>query len=84
MPVQPYLFFDGRCEEAVEFYQAGAGRRAGDADALQDSPDPPPPGMVPPGSEHKVMHCSFKIGDDRGDGLGRQLRRRGACSRASA
>lgn len=62
MQVQPYLFFDGRCEEAVEFY-----RRALDAELqmlmrYRESPEAPPPGMVAPGSENKVMHASFSIG----------------------
>lgn len=30
---------------------------------FNESPDPPPPGMVPPGSENKVMHAAFRIGD---------------------
>jgi PhnB protein len=63
MQVQPYLFFNGRCEEALEFY-----RRAVNADVqmvmrYKDSPDPPPPGMVPPGSENKIMHSAFRIGE---------------------
>ena len=29
----------------------------------KDCPDTPPPGMVPPGSENKVMHACFKIGE---------------------
>jgi len=63
MQVQPYLFFDGRCEEAIEFY-----RRALDAEEVRlmrfkESPEPAQPGMVPPGSENKVMHASFRIGD---------------------
>ena len=62
-PVQPYLFFDGRCEEAVKFYQQALGAELGMLMRFNESPDPPRPGMVPPGSEHKVMHCSFKIGD---------------------
>ena len=65
MLVEPYLFFDGRCEEAVEFY-----RRALDAQVVmlmryRESPEPPPPGMVAPGSENKVMHASLRIGDTR-------------------
>jgi PhnB protein len=63
MSIQPYLFFDGRCEEAIEFY-----RRALDADVgvlmrYRESPEPPPPGMVPPGMEDKVMHANFRVGD---------------------
>jgi PhnB protein len=61
--VQAYLFFDGRCEEAIEFY-----RRALCAEVImqmrfKDSPEPPQPGMHPPGSENKVMHASLRIGE---------------------
>ena len=63
MHVQPYLFFDGRCEEAVEFYQKTLGAEVTMLMRFQDSPEPPQPGMVPPDSEHKVMHTSFRIGE---------------------
>lgn len=63
MHVQPYLFFDGRCEEAVEFYQKTLGAEVTMLMRFQDSPEPPEPGMVPPGSEHKVMHMSLRIGE---------------------
>ena len=63
MLVQPYLFFEGRCEEAAEFYRRARRRRSDDADAQQGRPEPPPPGTLPPGSENKVMHMSLKIGD---------------------
>ena len=63
MYVQPYLFFDGRCEEAVEFYKKALGAEVTTLMRFQDSPEPCQPGMVPPGSEHKVMHTSFRIGE---------------------
>jgi len=63
MQVQPYLFFDGRCEEAVEFYRGALGAEVTMLMRFKDSPEPPQPGMVPPGSENKVMHASFRIGD---------------------
>lgn len=63
MQVQPYLFFDGRCEEAVEFYRSALGAEVTMLMRYKDSPDPPPPGMVAPGSEGKVMHTSFRIGE---------------------
>jgi PhnB protein len=63
MHVQPYLFFDGRCEEAVEFYKKALGAEVMMLMRFKDSPEPQPPGMVPPGSEDKVMHASFRIGD---------------------
>jgi PhnB protein len=63
MQVQPYLFFDGRCEEAVEFYRKAIGAEIVMLMRFKDSPEPPQPGMVPPGSENKVMHAALKIGD---------------------
>lgn len=63
MIVQPYLFFDGRCEEAMDFYRQALGAKIEMLMRYQDSPDPPPPGMVPPGMEDKVMHASIRIGD---------------------
>jgi PhnB protein len=63
MHVQPYLFFDGRCEEAVEFYHKILGAEVSMLMRYKDCPDPPPPGVVPPGSANKVMHTSFRIGD---------------------
>lgn len=63
MKVQPYLFFDGRCEEAIAFYQGAVGAEVLMLMRYADAPDPPPPGMVAPGSENKVMHASLRIGD---------------------
>lgn len=63
MQVQPYLFFDGCCEEAVEFYKKALGAQVTMLMRYKDSPDPPPPGMVAPGSENKVMHANLRIGD---------------------
>ena len=63
MQVQPYLFFDGRCEEAVEFYRGALGAEIQMLMRYKDSPEPPQPGMVPPGSENKIMHASLRIGD---------------------
>jgi PhnB protein len=63
MMVQPYLFFEGRCEEAVEFYRRALGAEVEMLMRIKDSPDPYPPGMIPPGSGDKVMHVSFRIGD---------------------
>ncbi len=63
MQVQPYLFFDGRAEEALEFYRKAVGAEVTMLMRFKDSPEPPQPGMVPPGSENKVMHMSFRIGE---------------------
>ena len=62
MQIQPYLFFDGRCEEAIEFYRQALGANVEILMRFKDSPEPPPPGVVPPGSENKVMHVSLRIG----------------------
>jgi PhnB protein len=63
MRVQPYLFFDGRCEEAIEFYRSTLGAEVVTLMRYKDSPEPHQPGMLPPGSEDKVMHSSVRIGD---------------------
>ena len=63
MQVQPYLFFDGRCEEAVEFYRKALGAEVTMVMRYKDSPEPPAPGMIPPGAETKVMHASLRFGD---------------------
>ena len=63
MPVQPYLFFDGRTEEAIEFYRKALGAKVEMLMRFKEAPEAPPPGAVPPGSENKVMHASFQIGD---------------------
>lgn len=63
MQVQPYLFFNGRCEEALEFYRSTLGAEVEFLMRYSESPEPPPPGMVPPGSENKVMHANFHVGD---------------------
>ena len=63
MLVQPYLFFDGRCEEAIEFYRSKLGAEVTMLMRFRDSPEPHQPGMIPPGSENKIMHASLRIGD---------------------
>ena len=63
MQVQPYLFFDGRAEEALDFYARTLSAKVEMLIRHKDSPEPPPPGMVPPGAENKVMHACFRIGE---------------------
>ncbi len=60
--VQPYLFFCGRCDEALEFYTKALHAKVGMVMRFNESPDPAPPGMLPPGFETKVMHCEFQVG----------------------
>lgn len=68
MRVEPYLFFDGRCEEALDYYRAALGAEVTMLMRFKDAPpsDQPPtedcPGP-PAGSADKVMHASFRIGD---------------------
>lgn len=60
--VQPYLFFGGRCEEALDFYREALHARIGTVLRWSDSPEPPPAGMLAPGYEQKVMHAEFTVG----------------------
>jgi PhnB protein len=60
MQVAPYLFFDGRCEEALNFYRKSVGAEVQMMMRFKESPEPP---MVPPGNGDKVMHASFRVGD---------------------
>jgi len=62
MQIQPYLFFDGRCEEAIDFYKRALGAEVTMLMRFKEMPDPPP-GSIPPGAEDKVMHASVQIGD---------------------
>jgi PhnB protein len=64
MPVQPYLNFDGRCEEAIEFYGRALGAEVEMLMRYKDAPtEACGPGVAPPGD--KVMHASFRIGDSK-------------------
>ena len=63
MQVQVYLFFAGRCEEAIDFYKKTLGAEVMMLMRFKDSPEPPQPGMIPPDSENKVMHASLRMGD---------------------
>lgn len=63
MPIEPYLFFNGRCDEAIAFYTRAIGAEATFMMRYRDSPDAPPPGTLPPGFEDKVMHANLRIGD---------------------
>jgi PhnB protein len=63
MQVQPYLFFNGRCEEAIEFYRRTLGAEVTMLMRFRESPEAPPPGKVPPGWENKVMHANVRLGD---------------------
>ncbi len=60
MIVEPYLFFEGRCDEALEFYRNAIGA---EVTALMRYNECPDPEGVPPGAGDKVMHASFRVGE---------------------
>ena len=62
MQLQPYIFFYGRCEEALEFYKKAIGAKVDMLMRWKDSPDK---SMCTPANENKVMHASVTIGDSR-------------------
>lgn len=59
--VMPYLFFGGRCEEALGFYRDALGAQVDMLMRFSECPEPPPEGMLAPGFENKVLHSSFRI-----------------------
>lgn len=61
--VQSYLFFGGRCDEALEFYKTALHAKLGMVLRFNESPEPPPPDMLQPGFEQKIMHCEFQVGN---------------------
>lgn len=63
--VNPYLFFSGRCEEALAFYTRAIDAQVGMVVHFNESPEPPPPGMLAPGFEKKVMHAELLVGKTR-------------------
>ena len=64
MHLEPYLFFDGRCEEAIEFYRRALGAEVSMLMRWKDCPEPPKgKSMITPGSENKVMHAQLRIGN---------------------
>ena len=63
MLVQSYLFFDGRCEEAIEFYRDALDAEVNMLMRFKDNPEPQKTGPIKPGTENKVMHAQMRIGD---------------------
>ncbi len=64
MEVQPYLFFEGRCEEAVEFYRKALGAEVTFLMRYKDSPEGHDwQSMAPASAGDKVLHMSLRIGD---------------------
>jgi PhnB protein len=60
---QPQVSFEGRCDEAIEFYRKALGAEVTLLVRFKEMPGSPPPGSIPPGGENKVMHASLKIGE---------------------
>jgi PhnB protein len=65
MPVQPYLFFDGRCEEAIDFYKKELGAKVEMMMRFKEAPEQSsdPNSCGPGGNGDKIMHAAFKIGE---------------------
>ena len=63
MLVQSYLFFDGRCDEAIEFYRGALDAEVTMLLRFKDNPEPENAGGIRPGTENKVMHSQMRIGD---------------------
>jgi PhnB protein len=62
MEIQPYLFFNGRCEEAIEFYKQALGAEVEMAMRFKESPEGMPPNL-PAGHADKIMHASIRVQD---------------------
>lgn len=60
--IEPYLFFNGRCEEAINFYKQALNAEVVMLMRFKESPEPPPPGTMPANWGDKVMHASLRIG----------------------
>ncbi|HTW54030.1 MAG TPA: VOC family protein [Stellaceae bacterium] len=60
MAVQPYLFFNGRCDEAIEFYQKAVGAEVMMLMRFKEMPDQ---SMVRPETAEKIMHARLQVGD---------------------
>lgn len=63
MKVEPYLSFEGRCDEAIEFYKSALGAKVEMLMRFKDMPESPQSGKSPPEMLDKVLHSSLRIGD---------------------
>lgn len=63
MQVQTYLFFEGRCEEALDFYRNTLGAEIGQVTRFHQNPDDPEGRNYPPGAGDMIMHASFRVGE---------------------
>lgn len=62
MTLEPYLFFNGRCEEAMAFYTHALGAEVTMQMRMNEAPEPPPPDAIPAGFDNKIMHANLRIG----------------------
>jgi|LNFM01.1.fsa_nt_gb PhnB protein len=60
-PVTPYLFFRGRCEEAIGFYREKLGAEVLMMMRFKDNPDQPPPDKVSAALDERIMHAAIRI-----------------------
>lgn len=65
MKIEPYLFFDGRCEEAIEFYRKTVGAEVIMLMRYKDTPEAGGRANVPVATEDKIMHATLRIGDSQ-------------------
>jgi PhnB protein len=63
MHIQPYLYFRGRCEEAIEFYKRAIGAQVQMMVRMSDAPPDSNAPKLPPGWNEKIMHAALTIGD---------------------
>ncbi len=63
MIVQPYIFFEGRAEEALEFYKSALGAEVVSVMRFSEVPDEEARRSAPPGSDNKIMHMAFRVGE---------------------
>jgi PhnB protein len=64
MQVQPYVCFEGQCEEAIAFYREAIGAEVVRLMRFKEAPGALESGMIPPTAGEKVMHADLKIGED--------------------
>lgn len=63
LQVEPYLFFEGRCEEALEYYKRTLGAEVLALMRFKDAPAGQDAANCGPGMADKVMHANFRIGN---------------------
>jgi len=62
MNLQPYVFFNGRCEEALNFYTEKLGAQVTFKMLFKDAPPPDPNNPSRPELADKIMHANVQLG----------------------